>query len=227
MSIITPISEIVPDENDPDFNTKMRALLAEIIGLPGQFNGLSAEQFFQVMESLYNTTAGKVMTVGAFGLGGDVDYVSTANALDTAPDQAWVKVSTANVATVNGPSGALGGVVFTSTFGASNKFQTYEEIAGDGRKFQRLFKSSTWGAWRLVYDQTTVVGTVSEDGSGSPTGAVIERGSNANGDYIRFADGTQICTNDNSAITTSPAAFVGTITKIDGDKLWLGRWHNN
>ena len=27
-----------------------------------------------------------------------------------------------------------------------------------------------------------------------PTGGVIERGSNADGDYVRFADGTQICT---------------------------------
>ena len=29
--------------------------------------------------------------------------------------------------------------------------------------------------------------------SGVPTGAVIERGTTANGDYVRFADGTQIC----------------------------------
>ena len=28
---------------------------------------------------------------------------------------------------------------------------------------------------------------------GVPTGAVIERGSNANGEYARFADGTQLC----------------------------------
>lgn len=27
-----------------------------------------------------------------------------------------------------------------------------------------------------------------------PTGAVIERGQNANGEYVRLADGTQICT---------------------------------
>jgi len=33
------------------------------------------------------------------------------------------------------------------------------------------------------------VGTVSESG-GVPTGAIIERGSNANGDYVKFADGT-------------------------------------
>ena len=37
------------------------------------------------------------------------------------------------------------------------------------------------------------VGTVSQSG-GVPTGAIIERGSNANGEYVRYADGTQICT---------------------------------
>jgi len=37
-----------------------------------------------------------------------------------------------------------------------------------------------------------LVGTVSQSG-GVPTGAIIERGSNANGEYVRFADGTQIC----------------------------------
>lgn len=37
------------------------------------------------------------------------------------------------------------------------------------------------------------VGTVSQS-SGIPTGAIIERGSNANGEFVRFADGTQICT---------------------------------
>jgi hypothetical protein len=38
-----------------------------------------------------------------------------------------------------------------------------------------------------------VVGTVAQVG-GVPTGQVVERGSNANGEYVRFADGTQICT---------------------------------
>ena len=44
----------------------------------------------------------------------------------------------------------------------------------------------------VASDVTDLVGTVSESG-GDPTGAVIERGSNSNGDYVRFADGTQIC----------------------------------
>lgn len=36
------------------------------------------------------------------------------------------------------------------------------------------------------------VGTASQS-SGVPTGAIIERGSNGNGEYVRYADGTQIC----------------------------------
>ena len=44
-----------------------------------------------------------------------------------------------------------------------------------------------------AYGPGNLLGTVSESG-GAPTGAVIERGSNANGGYVRLADGTQICT---------------------------------
>lgn len=37
-----------------------------------------------------------------------------------------------------------------------------------------------------------IVGTVAQ-AAGVPTGSIVERGSNANGNYVRFADGTQIC----------------------------------
>jgi len=61
---------------------------------------------------------------------------------------------------------------------------------------------------------STLVGTVSES-SGVPTGAIIERGSNANGEYVKYADGTMICTagvdHDFSTINRSshsyPASF--------------------
>jgi hypothetical protein len=42
------------------------------------------------------------------------------------------------------------------------------------------------------YSRGNLLGVVAQSG-GMPTGAVIERGSNANGTYARFADGTQIC----------------------------------
>lgn len=40
--------------------------------------------------------------------------------------------------------------------------------------------------------RNSIIGTVSESG-GAPTGAIIESGANSNGEYVRFADGTQIC----------------------------------
>ncbi len=43
-----------------------------------------------------------------------------------------------------------------------------------------------------AYSKTNILGTVSQSG-GVPTGAIIERGSNANGEYVRYADGTQRC----------------------------------
>jgi hypothetical protein len=51
-------------------------------------------------------------------------------------------------------------------------------------------------------DFFSVLGTVSQSG-GVPTGSIIERGSNANGEYVRFADGTQICSTSITFANTS------------------------
>jgi len=56
-----------------------------------------------------------------------------------------------------------------------------------------------------AYSPGNLLGTVSQSG-GTPTGAVIERGSNANGEYVRFADGTQICTFVDTAIEVTNAS---------------------
>lgn len=47
-----------------------------------------------------------------------------------------------------------------------------------------------------AFRRGNIVGTVSESG-GAPTGALIESGSNANGYYLRFAGGLQLCWNPN------------------------------
>ncbi|WP_454863375.1 hypothetical protein [Pseudomonas hormoni] len=46
-----------------------------------------------------------------------------------------------------------------------------------------------------TYGRTNIVGTVSQ-ASGVPTGAIVESGSNANGTYTKYADGTMICKQD-------------------------------
>jgi len=43
-----------------------------------------------------------------------------------------------------------------------------------------------------AYRKGTILGGVGQT-DGVPIGAIIERGKNANGEYVRFADGTQIC----------------------------------
>lgn len=61
-----------------------------------------------------------------------------------------------------------------------------------------VFLSVSPGIWRCVsypnrlYSRDNILGTVSQLG-GTPTGAIIQAGSNSNGRYVRFADGTQWC----------------------------------
>lgn len=55
-----------------------------------------------------------------------------------------------------------------------------------------MYRQANGVASRMMYDQGNVIGTVGQSG-GIPTGAIIERGTNANGDYTRWADGTQMC----------------------------------
>jgi hypothetical protein len=78
--------------------------------------------------------------------------------------------------------------------------------------YMRQYRAGSFGSWSRIYDQNSILGTVSES-AGVPTGAVIESGSNANGKYVRFADGTQICIRHFSPGATShawtyPAAFI-------------------
>lgn len=46
----------------------------------------------------------------------------------------------------------------------------------------------------MLFSRGNILGTVSQSG-GVPTGAIVQRISNANGEAVRYADGTQICWN--------------------------------
>ncbi|MBL9057272.1 MAG: DUF2793 domain-containing protein [Rhodobacteraceae bacterium] len=59
-----------------------------------------------------------------------------------------------------------------------------------------------------LYRRGNVLGAVAQ-AAGVPTGAVIERGNNANGSYVRFADGTQICWQAATVTTSISTAFLG------------------
>ncbi|WP_025804573.1 hypothetical protein [Pseudomonas chlororaphis] len=67
---------------------------------------------------------------------------------------------------------------------------------GTWRLFERPKNNGTWREWVELYHSRSAVGTVSQ-ASGVPTGALIERGINSNGYYLKFADGTMICGAEN------------------------------
>lgn len=82
--------------------------------------------------------------------------------------------------------------------------ETYERtcISSDGG-----VTVASFGAWRRVYAQDSILGPVSQAG-GVPTGAIVERGSNANGEFAKFADGTLICVASRSLVYTSSSAML-------------------
>ena len=60
-----------------------------------------------------------------------------------------------------------------------------------------------------VFSRDNIVGTVTQSG-GVPTGAIVQRGTNANGEFIRYADGTQICW-DSATTTNAISTADGTL----------------
>ena len=63
-----------------------------------------------------------------------------------------------------------------------------------------------------------IVGTVSQS-SGVPTGAIIERGSSASGEYTKYADGTLICYRTGfGGLSTTTA--VGSVFRSSSDVTW-------
>jgi hypothetical protein len=62
--------------------------------------------------------------------------------------------------------------------------------------------------WTQVFTQRSIVGSVSQSG-GIPTGSAFERGSNASGEYVKFADGTLICWAEKTVNIACSTAMVG------------------
>lgn len=68
------------------------------------------------------------------------------------------------------------------------------------------YNGTTWSPWFKKYHEGNILGTVSQ-AAGVPTGAIIQRGSNANGEFVRLADGTMICTRQGSTSSGGATQF--------------------
>lgn len=187
--------------------------------------GLGTAAVANVQTTVVDSTAGRVLTVGAFGLGATAPF-SLPN-LDTVSTPAGIYRADASTTgtrpTFNaGTSVGSFGFVLIERYDANQVSQTYATIGGDagvGRKWVRTYNngSASWNPWREMYTAQGALGTVGISG-GIPTGALIERGTTGNGRYARFADGTQICTHIFSGTTSTSAA--GSIFRSSGDTTW-------
>lgn len=171
-----------------------------------------------VTQTTTDTTAGRITKVGDFGLGGSAPIIGDCGVVDNTIAPGFYNYNTGNGST-GGPSGSTSGsLVHLRRTGGGGEAQIFVvELfsgggIGSGEIWTRTRNTAGWTAWSRQFGQRNILGTVSQ-ASGVPTGALIERGSNANGDYARFADGTQICTHSMAASSgaaatwTFPAAF--------------------
>ena len=189
-----------------DFTAAARALLA---------NGV-------LTSSTLDGTVGRITKVGDFGLGALIRNVMTEVAdLSAIQNTGFYPFAES---TANSPGG-FGMCLHMARYQNAEQIQ----IAFRPQDGNIHFRSRTTGApgvyspWTQIYHSGKILGTVSQV-SGLPTGAIIERGSNANGEYTRFADGTQECfatlevpystTFDLARTWTFPAAFANSVSPV-------------
>lgn len=125
----------------------------------------------------------------AFGLGLSPGIVRFSGDLDTILTTAFYNIDVS--ACTNFPTGAGDGNLICQMWDSIVAgTQLFIEL-NDSRMYMRRRSGSTWQAWQEVYNQSSILGTVSQSG-GVPTGSIIEADTNANGEYVKFADGTLI-----------------------------------
>lgn len=155
-----------------------------------------------VTQSQTDTTARRLLKVGDGGLlgagplyTGDVDAITVNGAY---------RLATGATSTAS-PVPALGlGMTLIHWNWDGNAANQVLKNPANTRSWLRSRWGGSWGPWRMIFNAGNILGTVSQSG-GIPTGAVIERGSNANGEFVRYADGTQICTFTAPAIDCNSA----------------------
>jgi hypothetical protein len=157
-----------------------------------------------VTQSPTDTTAGRLLKVGDFGLG-DIAVPAVAGiSLDdpALPNGIYRFAPGISAGTSPTIDGFWLQLRRESGIRAHQLFFTQTQAA----MHVRAWNGTAWTPWNAVITRQSMVGPVSQTG-GVPTGAVIERGSNANGEFVRFADGTQICQQAvGSALTPNVAA---------------------
>ena len=180
----------------PDGNQWSTALSFD--GETGQASGAA------IQSDEADATPGKIMQVGAFGLGGVTGKLHSGDDCDAISLSGYWGTGGVSDMPANVP---LPDAIFAGHHvqnDSTQAFQMFGSLSGADQSVYWRGKNNAWSEWSRLYDSHNILGVVAEAG-GNPTGAVIERGANVNGAYVRFADGTQICVCDVSGIDVDVA----------------------
>jgi hypothetical protein len=143
-----------------------------------------------VTQSATDTTSGRLLKTRDFGIGAPAGTYAPTLDLDTFTNVAgglwFFSNASANRPTNYGTALALPYDTTRVNVLALNGLAAEAYIG-------QLQSSNALPTWARLWHTRNILASVSQSG-GVPTGGLIERGSNANGEYVRFADGTQICT---------------------------------
>jgi len=160
----------------------------------------------KVTQTATDTTVGRLLKVGDFGVGADGPS-ALANLDDFTTRIGVYKVDGTTVLGTKPATTTTGDAVLVLRPAANQQTQIYSNPNNGLTYIRKSNASTSWGPWRLIYESGNLLGTVSQT-AGAPTGAVIERGANANGEYAKFADGTLICTASGITMAYSTADLI-------------------
>lgn len=177
-----------------------------LLAVKAATSDLGTAAFATLATGVFDGTAGRVLRVGDHGLGAVVATVLSTD-LDSLNTTGlyYTHSSAAQGSLPVKKNGYLESRVFQPNQYALQVFTTY-----DGDSWERLLQAGVWGSWFRKWNAHNVVGNVSQAG-GLPTGSIIERGSNGWGEFIRFADGTQICTFDRPGVVKTTNAWAANL----------------
>ncbi|HAT42347.1 MAG TPA: hypothetical protein DCS87_11615 [Rheinheimera sp.] len=154
-----------------------------------------------------------VLTAGSFGWGGtstapQLALLSATLDTTTLPSGAW-RVIAADTGTK--PPGYTDFNMLQMRYNSSDA--TRIAIGTTGEMFSYASAGGVWNStgWRRQYDSLNAQGTVNHDGTKN-TGAIMEYGANANGQYYKYLDGRLECYLSRSVAMTADVDDVFTWT---------------
>jgi hypothetical protein len=182
---VPSISNLATFESDVDYtlNTGLATRAAEMNTFASQANSTAASINAQAVAMTLNATTDTSTTSNTIGTGAKTFTVSSG--------KSFLGGMYLVIADTAAPSTNSMFCQVTSYSGTTLVVNVIA-ILGSGTKTAWVISQSSLLAASNIYTQANVLGTVSQ-ASGVPTGAIIETGTNANGTYTKWADGTMIC----------------------------------